>query len=427
MDLEMEELKNKRVVLLFGAGAARPWGGPSTQDVTDLILGRIEGDKACHTDPKVINLIYNFLYYKYSQSSSDVRINFEDIISVIEELILFYYKEEKGSNLILPHFFDLKSDFRDDLESCFSNEKSVFENLISTLNEVLLSITDIVYRYSKWILPKKEEIESIKSKDRVSLNELFNSWVLKICSNNTVIRSYTLNYDRLFKILLEDSLNKSLNNSEANEVFEGLGGVLYESNVKNIFFDRNCNCHFNLHGSIYWHVNKYSPLNSFEDHHFNFREFPDVPGSSGPIISELEKGRPFVFSNIIAGYKKSQRSFITPFKQMHASFEMDCLNGDISYIIGYSFSDSHINAAIKTSISHNKKMKLIIIDPSFKDENLVSNMEFLLNIFPSLIDIKKLVNDSNKKGVIPKEFMEGRLIIYPLTFEDYLKFENIIK
>ncbi len=420
----MEELKNKRIVLLFGAGAARPWGGPSTQDVTDLIQGKIEGDKAGHTDPKVINLIYNFLYYKYSQSSSEVRINFEDIISVIEELILFYYKEEKGSNLILPHFFDLKSDFRDDLESCFSNGKSVYENLVIILKDVLLSITNLVSRYSKNILSSENELDSINLKERIILNNLFNKWTSSIYSDNTYIRAYTLNYDRLFKVLLDDFFNNYFPGSENHEVFEGLENALYEPGIKRILFERDIHCHFNLHGSIFWHMNKYNPFNALEDHHFNSREFPDIPGSNGDILKEIEFGRPFVLSNIIAGYKKSQRSFLTPFKQMHASFEMDCLSCDEVYLIGYSFSDSHVNFGINSGIENNKNCIINIIDPWFKNDS-VEKVENIITKFPRLFNLKTF--SINSIETIPRVYFEGRLKIYPLTFEDYLKFKNNLK
>lgn len=413
----------KRVVLLFGAGAARPWDGPSTKDVTDLILGRYKEDELRHTDAKVVNLIFKYLENIDLNSTLSGQVNFEGIISLIEELILFYNEKEKGSSLILSNFFNLKPEFRIELESCFSNSESHFQNLINTLNDVLLSITDIVYKYSKRIVPSENEVDLVKLKNRLNLNELFDEWILRVYSNKNILRSYTLNYENIFKILLEKSLNKEINNLEKIDIFEGLGEQYYESEIERILFDRNCNCHFNLHGSIFWHVEKYHRFNAFEDPHFCYRKFPDVLGSSNAVISEVEVGRPFVFSNIIAGYKKSQRSFSTPFKQMHSSFEMDCLTCDELYIIGYSFSDVHINFGVNSAIRSNKNCKIKVIDPSFKND-LSCKMNDLIKRFPSIFDIKKIAKDVNKPNSMPKSFFQGRLEIYPLSFEEFLKIKK---
>lgn len=259
------ETRKKRKVLLMGAGAAISWGGPSTSQVTDLILGRLEPDTARNTDLKLTNLIYNFFHIKYSQNSTykEANINFEDIINVVEELILFYYEEEKeGANHILPHFFDIKPDFKKDLEACFTNEKSLYENLLDSLKDIFSSITTLVHRYS-WhyselnskILPCEEHFDLFRKNERSLLIELFNSWAFKIGLNNSFTRVYTLNYDKLFKILFENLICKN-NFLNQSEVFDGFETGFYEANLKRILFNRNEHCHFNLHGSIYWHLIK---------------------------------------------------------------------------------------------------------------------------------------------------------------------------
>ncbi|PNW26935.1 SIR2 family protein [Formosa algae] len=75
-----------------------------------------------------------------------------------------------------------------------------------------------------------------------------------------------------------------------------------------------------------------------------------------------------VVSNIISGYQKTQKLSVAPFRQMQSAFDRDCLFTEKIYIIGYSFGDKHINEMIRVAITHNPNVKIIIIDPSYKDE-----------------------------------------------------------
>jgi len=420
------EISKKRNVLLLGAGAAISWGGPSTSQVTDLILGRLEPDTARNTDLNFTNLIYNFLHIKYSQDPTykEAKINFEDIINVVEELILFYYEEEKeGGKHILPHFFDIKPDFKRDLEACFKNEETIYENLLGSLRDIFSSISSRVHRYS-WhysdanfkILPCEQHIDLCGRNERSYLIGLFHSWAIKIGLDQSFIRAYTLNYDKLYKVLFEDFLNRICETGA--EIFEG-----FKNNsplARDIIFKRNQHCHFNLHGSIYWHPIEKN-TQALPDSHFIIDNAPYSRSEGGTSMVELEQGKPFLNSNIIAGFKKMQRSFISPFKQMHASFEMDCLDGDEIYIIGYSFSDLHINAGLKSALAENQKLKIYIIDPSFTKDSF---RKLVTEVFPVLYKEERFVNGENQGIRIPHEYLDKKINIYPLTFEQYLKFEN---
>ncbi len=74
-------------------------------------------------------------------------------------------------------------------------------------------------------------------------------------------------------------------------------------------------------------------------------------------------------TNIITGFQKAQKAMITPFKQMQAAFDKDCFFSEEIYIIGYSFGDEHINATLRTALRHNDKLKIIIVDPFFMENN----------------------------------------------------------
>ncbi|WPR73825.1 SIR2 family protein [Algoriphagus sp. NG3] len=424
----MNEPKKKRKVFLLGAGAAMSWGGPSTAKVTDLILGKLENENTTHANSQFTNLIYNFLVYKSSQSPEKVQIeiNFEDIISVVEELILYYHIPiEEGEKRILPHFFDLKPDFEKDLEACFSNGDGIYENLVDSLNAILRSIRLFVHKYSRHlsnedskILPCDQHFDLCEKKERIYLVSLFNAWASKIGLDHSFIRSYTLNYDKLYKVLFENYMQEKGKGADV-QIFQGF--IEKSPDANQILFNREQNCHYNLHGSTYWHLSNHKESYGLEEFVFELGDFPylEFTEEQSKAHIKLEVGRPFVLSNIIAGYRKIQRSFNTPFKQMHASFEMDCLQADEMYIIGYSFSDAHINSSIRSAFIGNKKMKVYIVDPSF---NLNSFNKLVTEVFPELFNEEKLVNEGCRKEGIYYKF--DKLFIFPMKFEEYLKHMN---
>lgn len=422
----MEQLKKNRKVLLLGAGAAMSWAGPSTAKVTDLILGKLENEKTDHANSRLTNLIYNFLVYKSTQTNKETEINFEDIISAVEELILYYHSPvENGGKRITPHFFDVKSDFENDLEACFSNSNGLYENLLKSLNDILKSIRLFVHKYSRHssnedskILPCDQHFDLCRKNERTYLINLFNAWASNIGLEHSFIRSYTLNYDKLYKILFENYLLHTGGDSSP-QIFEGFTGK--SSDLNQILFNKDQHCHYNLHGSTYWHLLNRKRSYGLKEYIFELGQYPflEINEEDSIVLVEFEVGKPFILSNIIAGYRKSQRSFNTPFKQMHASFEMDCLLADDIYIIGYSFSDAHINSGVRSALIENKQMKIHIVDPSF---NPHSFNKLVTEVFTELFDEKKLVVEGYQTDTIPYQY--ANLFIYPMKFEEYLKHIN---
>lgn len=421
-------IKKKRTVLLLGAGAARTWEGPSTDDVTNLILGTYKYDELRNTDPKVVNLIRDFFLRKFPQNTvkNDIVINFEDILNVVEELILYYHQNEKEDKSILSHFFDLKSDFKKELEEVLKEKENIVKELEDLWVEIFHSITSLVHKYSRHssddyskIIPNKGELNICEYNKRIYLIELFNSWADKIGMDKSILRSYTLNYDRLYKVLIENFLGKE------DQVFEGFRQYNDCPDIKAILFERNRACHYNLHGSIYWCLLNRGEQDGLNNPVFVLNKTPFLLNREESYKNDIEVGRPFIISNIIAGYKKSQRSFSSPFKQMHSSFELDCMDGDNMYIVGYSFSDKHVNAGIESAIIQNDKLIIHIIDPSFKNKEFNKNLKKLLTEdFPELFNFLKVTLNQIDLRPHEKKYLNGKLIIYPLTFEEYLEHEN---
>ena len=134
----------------------------------------------------------------------------------------------------------------------------------------------------------------------------------------------------------------------------------------------------------------------------------------------IERGKNIVLSNIITGYQKTQKSAVTPYKQMQATFDRDCCIADEILIIGYSFGDSHINSSINTALINNNNLKLHIIDPAYcenKGYELLINR--IIHIFPEILNYKRNTPKySNNKDTCT--YFDRKLTVSSMGFDEFL-------
>lgn len=224
---------------------------------------------------------------------------------------------------------------------------------------------------------------------------------------------YTLNYDRIFKILLNDIDLSFFEGFDVTNSIKDMEGL--RANVPKILNDSNCNVYYNLHGSVFWKVLALNN-NGLPQPEVVYTGFPNLPMNDEQANVQIEKGKPVYLTNIITGYQKAQKAMITPFKQMHFSFDRDCTNAKKIYIVGYSFGDEHINECLKTALRFNNNLLLEIIDPYFINNKLdlklnLTIFQFIDNEYPFP---KKI--EENKYS-----YFKDRVIVYTLEFKDYLK------
>ncbi len=426
----MNKIDNrKRNIFIIGAGSVIDWKGTSTPELTKKILN--SGFYA--KDNKRITLhIYNSLlknkYDKY-------EINFETIINVIEEFIVYFstFNANKDKHSLLFTFlketalldnllnFSIIGDPKssnyslDILNSEYYKSKTPEDNVNPNqfffqllLEDLLTQIVYEVDKYSRYTRNRK----IVESKCNTDLNEAFSKWIKSIIHKNEIVRLYTLNYDRLFKIILE---NRGI------PVFEGFKSSAFLNpseqpippDLVNIINDTNSTCCYNLHGCTSWCVRKIGISETF---HFFLRAISEKPSNNSHTpIFQIEKGKNIVLTNIIAGYQKAQRSAISPYKQMQSSFDRDCINANCLNIIGYSFGDEHINESIRTAILFNSNLRINIIDPYYsKNIDLIFRRKFL-SLLPKKLDYLK-IND--------KIMRIKNTTIYEYDFKDFLLHEH---
>lgn len=297
-----------KTIILLGAGAMIPFGGPSTKELTDLIL--------CN---KFCTRISECLVDKFQE-----QVNFESILACVEQLLEWkmvheYYSDELISNELLePAFLYKFSITAKDLHDIFCD-----------------AIDNIIERIRQYDL--YESNEDVIKYNKSNLTE----FLLKVY-NDSELKVYTLNYDRLIPKLFKDK----------DFVYEGTYNSVYEYNYEK-FLNRHFT-YFNLHGSIYLDC-----INKF------IVQFTDIPTNlrKNNLLQGGNPGEMKFFSPIITGYNKSQRALSVPFNFGFGAFMYDCNTCDRLLIIGYSFNDPHINSILKSFVDF-KKTKIDIIDYS---------------------------------------------------------------
>lgn len=421
-------MKEKREIFLFGAGAVINWNAPTTSEITNTIRGT--GFPLKNSDIKITEFIYQRLI---NSGYKDSEVNFETIINVIEELIVYYSEFNRKSNTpsLLKVFlsendlseifnYSIKGDERKHgyqlqipygVDYNYSNNAYYDENpnqfFLQHLVSLLLSqISSLVADYS-W---NTEGHSVINKESEDSLN--FRNWI-RIINKDSVTRFYTLNYDNLFKSLVEE---------EKIECFDGFfkrnkSDYYARADVLRILTDDKSTIHYNLHGSAYWNVLP-TDKNKLPNPEIVLGEGISMQMNDTTATLQMKKGKTLQVSNIITGYQKTQKSAITPFRQFQSAFDKDCCSADKITIAGYSFNDEHINESIKTALRCNEKLQIEIIDPAFINNEM--DYVFALNIFPYINS-----NNMNPTKVAENElsYFDGKLKVFTMNFSKYIELE----
>lgn len=402
-------MKSRKVAILFGAGAVLDWGAPKTicnrseltfipEQGSDKINNRV----CCLTHlitstgfkdengERITNKIFQVL-----NSKNKGNINFETIINILEDLYNYWStKQDKNlkSLFALVSLENVGNEFSffehsepDPISKKYSISIPGFDlltdNYVSSeinpnqkyyelfLNEILSGIVGQISKYSYYT---SSHDVIFKDYNKV-INEQFCKWTKKFIDEGSSLRMYTLNYDRMFKALLQKN---------DVDVFEGFDlsdsdikpGEVVAPNLYKIITDFNSNIFYNLHGSAYWSI-KDENCNSLPGYQYFLSGIPEMNDKAA--IIEIETGRKLLLTNIITGYQKVQKTAISPFRQMLSAFDRDCFEANSLYIIGYSFGDEHINDIIRNARKYNSQLEIILVNPSFNDEQFM--FDFILH------------------------------------------------
>lgn len=434
----------KKAVFLFGAGAVLDWGAPMTicngtgltylkEHGSDEIRNRVcclthlitETGFKSKDGKRVTQNIFDLLSVENDHEQK--TINFETLVDFIDELFNFY----AGSNLIknpknIQSFLDLKSIAERLFDFEVINETNWTYSLLipgfeyDTENHIPISVCPeqkycelllknlyqgIIGQISKYSYHTNGYSVVYKEVNKIQ-NHAFTDWCKKYIDIGYSLRMHSLNYDRIFKVLLQD---QDIN------VFEGFDletsstspGQLIFPNLKRIVTDFRSNVFYNLHGSGYWDIADENP-NQLPGYQVYLTGVPELNYRNA--IIEISKNRRVLLSNIITGYQKVLKTAFSPFRQMLSAFDRDCIEADKLFIIGYSYGDEHINDIIRNARKFNSKMEIVVVNPSFNDEHFMFN--FLLHwgspagmIYQNAGE-RTITSNDFKVKIIQKPFLE---------------------
>lgn len=379
-------IKNtKRVLIFLGSGSTFCFGGPRGEE----ILTALRTDKKYRTKANIPigQFLYDKLYGTYGKET-----NFETIIASVE-LILNYHMGQQNPNnnpiykSIDSIFLSIDSSFLEQIENyniykipdehesiilqCFVNDHTTEVTLPQAIAKV--------YYYSKILnhflsiitlqISKYSEGESI-------YNQKLKQFVNYLIFKNYKVNFFTTNYDNLIPKVLDE---KNVFNGFDIEVADYEGQLF---NAQRIVFDDTSIKHFNLHGSVYWHYEfLMSHLESkfiFNDKEYNL-PFYNKTDFTNP-------GEETILLNIITGYNKTQRTLYPPFSLMLESFIKEIVRADILIVIGYSFSDNHVNKILSLSLGQRPLKTLLITKTDDNSPNSIDiqRFKYLLKKFDNL-------------------------------------------
>lgn len=417
--------KKRRKVLLLAAGATLDWcQAPSTKLITQKITEIGFRNKQGEWITKCI-----FDKLNNGKEPDYQRVNFETIINVIEDFIVFWSKND--SNL-LSHF--IPQDHIDwdnyignykiskgnktynliiegESEAVTSRSESIpnnkpcqvvyFEILLMKIFDFIISEID---KYSNTYKNK-----GIYKKDNKNINDAFVNYFKK--SKEEIIRIYSTNYDKIIETLLKDQ------NIDFTDGFQDLP-VDFPPHIRHmvphaIYLNENRNCIYHLHGSAYWKVVDQDE-NGLDYYNFVSGIYPEFSFNSGIPSFSIEKSNSIPIFNIITGYRKVLRTGLSPFRQFFSAFDRDCYKADELTIVGYSFGDEHINDIINKARYSNKNLKINIIDPCFNFDSFSTYFIPKWGHLNFILDHIKIDKKTTK-------YKQIGLTVYKMSFFEYLK------
>ena len=307
-----------KTILLLGAGAMIPFGGPSTKELTELITHDI--------------FTYSALQILKNRYGNGV--NFETLLSNLETLLEWklsdeYYKDVITSSVFLNPISNLEMTSARKLQEIHYN-----------------AINKIIERVSTY-----SELKRLDENDCKIIRDL-SDYLLGVADNSNT-KVYSLNYDRLIPKLLKDKIS----------LYDGTNNSYFEYDIEK-YVNHNFT-YFNLHGSIYMEYIHGGRVHLSETP-VDYTHRYSIPGGN---YGEIK-----AFIPIIAGYSKTQRILSEPFNFGIGVFMYDCNTCDKLFIIGYSFADLYINNVIKNLVTI-KKVEIVIIDYR-EDYSFPSNIPY---------------------------------------------------
>jgi hypothetical protein len=405
--------ERKQVVILLGAGAAITWNGIRSDKIKEKIT--LDETFKVKDGRTMGQFIFATLDKFYKGKDGYKCKNFETAIAAVEEVLNYILAKTNECKTVentsfIPSIMKLKMN----IYNLLLGEEEEYDEHYKIdyyKTKVRECCYEVLYHYINLII---KEIDKYNNKilvddvERKELNKNLIQFTKYFLDRNYSIKFYTLNYDSLIPQILSTEF----------KVYEGM----YKTNDGYSRFRYDVNCfrrarlsHFNLHGSIFLH-------NTLDMRKKNKR-YEIVYSLEKQLLSEdnaigMNGGNPnesLLFSPIISGYNKTQRSFNKPFNLGFNAFINDCNDCRALITVGYSFSDPHINS-ILSSFTNWNKVRFLNITPceKFRKTDECTKLDYYVT------PIKKNEEDGDENETW-YYYQKDRKQVYKEGFDVFLK------
>lgn len=369
-------LKRKgRITILLGAGCIMDINNAqsaSTSAITKLITDQSSYED--ETSKAFANALNN---YKIKFDLDRKKCNFEDLYYAAT--LLGHYIDSNGDR-ILKSLFELKKTVENENES--TNNDDVIEtsstNYIDPQDSVIASLKKLSADKTDNLTYKKNIVDMQPIPLASFILKQISTSVSQYCigededlSNNSSLKYYYTFFKKMdewseggcdiYTLCYDNLVEKSLQGNYVD------GFVKHDNQDRSIFNpiesleNRSTNIVNHLHGSIYYSLNIDS--NGMGEWSRVFDYAKTVNNCPGAFLIEGCAKESFILSPIITGLNKTENLISEPFRSYYSNFNNSVLNNDITIIIGYSFSDVHINQVLYTARRIKPENNIIIISP----------------------------------------------------------------
>jgi hypothetical protein len=395
-------LTQNRVTYLLGAGASVDSNLPKASDLTARIiqvLNTLDDSFCFHPLADVMNYVVSAILVHQGRAGGrpDVMPDIESVVSAVEllserdyvELTPFVQNWDPAVNALgrarqSSHFWR-----RNDNEQMFNSDVRLLQELRSQLeSEFGLGGRDI--RYNELLEELMRQLKTLLRIEDPAIVDYLRPLVDQ--GRNSLISVATLNYDlTLETAAIRAGIDASRGLTRWNKEW-----LLEWPNVGVKIMK--------LHGSIDWErqteTRRQSDGELALDHQIVI-EIPD-PHSSSSL--------PF----LIYGRREKLRPE-GPFLQLRAEFIEDLRQSSHLVVVGYSFTDDHVNELIRKWVNADRERLLTVVDPNFPEDDwpAMTDNDFQLELISGLqrqngsgirdtVDSRLLILREPAKAALPK-------------------------
>lgn len=336
LNLNTFNFTGKDIVFLLGAGASVDAGVDSlAQIMIEVENVFLENDKKGNPDKLLKQIEEVYFYFKKNSIKPD-------------------HLKENNIQFGAYNIEDILSNIRNIIDERDSPNKSSYTSIDRRLLEIIkddYSVLEKAYARLSGIVIRRIIEQTKKCDSRI---DYFFSLFFLAEELDESINIFTLNFDLVFECAykkykkLTDKTGKLLETGFRDGNIFRPENLKYDVSGQRIYYHK-------LHGSLNWKMDE-------EDVHNRDKIIEiDEEEMEGLVRDDVK-----LTDQIIFGTSRKYRSE-APYTFLYGNFVQALGSAKILIVVGYSYTDVHINDALRNALNYNENLYILNVAPNFKD------------------------------------------------------------